>query len=142
MITLNLRGNRSGINGGQETGASAVVQALNDDTTIGHEYELGGPDVLTMEQIERRTLEAIGVRRWFVPFPLPLLRVVVALMELILPNPPVTRSLLELLQVSNVTSENSLSRFVRSPRRFTVEHIAPYMRQFEVADTIRQYLGR
>ncbi|MGW8249260.1 MAG: complex I NDUFA9 subunit family protein, partial [Anaerolineales bacterium] len=40
--------------------ATAVVKSLNDDSTHAQEYELGGPEVLTLEEIERRTLQAVG----------------------------------------------------------------------------------
>ncbi len=122
--------------------AASAVAALDDPTTIGQAFELGGPEVLTLEEIERRTLQALGARRWMIRFPMPLLRLIVALMERLLPNPPVTRSLLELLAVSNVTRSNALPRFVAQPTPFVPEVIAPYMRQFRVGDTLRQYFGR
>lgn len=122
--------------------ATAAVKALDDAQTIGQEYELGGPEVLTLEEIERRTLQAVGARRWMIRFPMPLLRLAVTLMEFALPAPPVTRSLLELLAVPNVTSNNQIYRFVAQPRPFAVEHIAPYMRQFKVGQTLRQFLGK
>lgn len=121
---------------------SAVVASLDDPAARGEEYELGGPEVLTLEQIERRTLEAIGARRFMIHFPLPLLRLAVRAMQALLPNPPVTTSLLELLAVSNVTTNNALPRFVAQPRPFTAQAAADYMRSFTVRDTLRQYLGR
>jgi NADH dehydrogenase len=122
--------------------ATSFAAALEDETTIGREFELGGPEILTLEEIERRTLRAVGARRWMIHFPMPLLRLAVALMELLLPNPPVTRSLLELLAVSNVTENNAIHRFVAQPRPFKEENIAPYMRGFRVRDTLASYLGR
>jgi uncharacterized protein YbjT (DUF2867 family) len=122
--------------------ATSVLKALDDPTTFHQEYELGGPEVLTLEQIERRTLKAIGARRWMIPFPLPLLRLIVALMEALLPAPPVTRSLLELLAVSNVTTKNEINRFVSAPRPFTPENTQEYMRTFKVSDTLKQFFGR
>ncbi len=92
--------------------------------------------------MERRILETTGARRLLIPFPMPLLRVAVRLMEALLPNPPVTSSLLELLGVSNVTTANALTRFVPRPRPFAPEYLAEYMRGFKVSDTLRQYLGR
>lgn len=121
--------------------ATAVAGALKDSGTIGGDYELGGPEVLTLEEIERRTLAALGARRLLVRFPLPALRLVVTLMEALLPAPPVTRSLLELLAVSNVTTANALHRFVSEPRPFTSENAAAYMRAFRVGETIRQFLS-
>jgi hypothetical protein len=63
-------------------------------------------------------------------------------MEKLLPNPPVTRSLLELLAVSNVPQQNAIQNFVSEPRPFTAEYVAPYMQHFTVKDTISQFLGK
>lgn len=122
--------------------AMCVVKAVDDPGMIGKEYELGGPEVLTLEEIERRTLKAVGARRLMLRFPMPLLRIVVTLMEGLLPAPPVTRSLLELLAVSNVTTENATHQFVSVPRPFTPENTAPYMQQFRVGQTLAQFLGK
>jgi NADH dehydrogenase len=122
--------------------ADCVVKALDNPNTVGKEYELGGPEVLTLEEIERRTLKAVGARRLMVRFPMPLLRMVVSLMEALLPAPPVTHSLLELLAVSNVTTANAILQFVPNPRPFTAENVAPYMQQFRMGQTLAQFLGR
>jgi NADH dehydrogenase len=122
---------------------TSVVKSLEmPEETIGHEYELGGPEILTLEEIERRTLQAIQVRRKFVHFPLGLLRGVVAIMEVVLPAPPVTRSLVELLQIKNVTSKNAIDQFVKDPLPFTPENTASYMRQFRVKKTIAEFMGK
>lgn len=122
--------------------ATCVAKSLEDPDTIGKEFELGGPEVLTLEEIERRTLKAINARRIMIGFPMPVLRVIVALMEGLLPNPPVTRSLLELLAVSNVPQDNAISRFVSEPRPFTPENAAAYMQDFTVGETLAKFLGR
>jgi NADH dehydrogenase len=122
--------------------ATAAVKSLDDPSTVGQEFELGGPEVLTIAEVERRTLQAIGARRLMIPLPLPILRIVVTLMQVIFPAPPVTTSLLDLLGADNTTKNNALGRFVAQPKPFTVENIAPYMRQFKVGDTLRQFFGQ
>jgi uncharacterized protein YbjT (DUF2867 family) len=122
--------------------AQAIASSIDDPKTIKKELELGGPEILTLEEIERRILEGVKARRLFIRFPLPLLRMIVALMETLLPSPPVTRNLLELLAVNNVTIQNALPNFVSNPRPFTPENIASYMLSFRVKDTLSQYLGR
>jgi hypothetical protein len=77
-----------------------------------------------------------------VRFPMPLLRVIVSLMEIMLPNPPVTRSLLELLAVKNVTENNAIYRFIDQPRPFTPENTADYMQTFSARETLAEYMGR
>lgn len=122
--------------------ARAMANSVDDPTTIGHEYELGGPEVLNLVEIERRTLEAMGRQRLLVPFPRPVLSFLVTLMEGVLPNPPVTRSLLELLSVDNVPARNEIRRFVAEPRPFIPENTAGYMRQFTLGQTLAQFFGR
>jgi uncharacterized protein YbjT (DUF2867 family) len=121
---------------------TCIVGALDDPGTIGLELELGGPEVLTLEEIERRTLDAIGARRLLVRVPIPVMRRVVALMEALLPSPPVTRSLLDLLAVDNVPSANAVDRFVPEPRPFTAEYARTYMRAFRIRDTLARFFGR
>lgn len=122
--------------------ATAVVKSLDDPSTVGQEFELGGPEVLTIAEIEQRTFAAIGARRLMIPVPLPLLRIPVMLMSLVFPAPPVTTSLLDLLKVDNTVKDNALYRFVAQPKPFTAENAAPYMRRFTVGDTLRQFFGR
>jgi uncharacterized protein YbjT (DUF2867 family) len=122
--------------------AEAIAKSIDDPKTIKREFELGGPEILTLEEIERRTLEAMNAKRWMIRFPLPLLRIIVGLMEGLLPSPPVTGSLLELLAVSNVVSKNALPKFVSNPQPFTPENIAPYMQTFRIKSTLAQYFRR
>ena len=120
---------------------TAAVKSLDDSSTIGQEYELAGDEVLTIAEIERRTFAAIGARRVMIPVPISLLRVPVAFMSL-MPAPPVTSSLLDLLKVDNTSKHNAIHRFVPRPRPFIAENIAPYMRHFTVSNTLRGFLGR
>ncbi|HLE29620.1 MAG TPA: complex I NDUFA9 subunit family protein, partial [Anaerolineales bacterium] len=62
---------------------TAVVKSLDDASTIGQAFDLGGPEVLTILDIERRTLKALGAGRVMIPFPIPLLRIPVMLMGLV-----------------------------------------------------------
>jgi NADH dehydrogenase len=119
---------------------TCLVRCLDDETTVGKAYELGGPEVLTLEEIERRTLAAAGARRMFVRVPLPVMRGVVTVMETLLPSPPVTRSLLDLLAVDNVARSNAIYQFVADPRPFTAAN-ASHVRQFRLGKTLGRLLG-
>ncbi len=121
--------------------AAAVVQAIDDQTTYQQEYELGGPEVLSLVEIEKRTLAALGAKRILVPFPRSILNLAVALMEAILPAPPVTGSLLELLAVNNVTTNNAIHQFVEAPKAFAPEN-TPYMKEFRLRETLAQFMGK
>ena len=119
--------------------ATSVRKAIDDPTTINQEYELGGPEILTLEEIERRTLEAVAARRKLIHVPRWGIEAIVALMEALLPNPPVTSSLLELLAVNNVTQDNAIHKFVENPRPFTAENAAGYMLEFSARETLSQF---
>jgi uncharacterized protein YbjT (DUF2867 family) len=105
--------------------AEAVVRSIADDTTIRQELGLGGPEPLTLGEIERRILRALDSRRLLFPAPAWLLRVPVFVMEKTLPGTPVTLSLLDLLAVPNVVENNALvDHFGMTPIPFQGEHIA------------------
>ncbi len=121
---------------------AAVARCLDDASTIGGEYALGGPEVLTYAQIVRRVLDALGARRLTINVPVSLLRPVVKLMEIALPNPPVTTSLLDLLKVDNAVADNALTEvFGITPRPFTPENLT-YMREFTARESLKRLLGR
>jgi len=108
--------------------SEAIVRSLDDDTTIGKELGLGGPEVLTLGEIERRVIKALGSRRILFPAPVWLLRGPVFLMERILPGSPVSTGLLDLLAVRNVVEDNALvNHFKMKPIPFAGEHIS-YLR--------------
>jgi NADH dehydrogenase len=120
----------------------AIARCLDDEHTIGQDLALGGPEVLTYEEIVRRVLHALGARRLTVRVPVPLLRPAVRLMQVALPNPPVTTSLLDLLKVDNTIAHNALTEvFGITPRPFTPENLH-YMRRFSAAGSLRRFLGR
>jgi NADH dehydrogenase len=120
----------------------AFAKTLDDPTTIGQEYELGGPEVLTYEEIVSRVLNALHTSRIRVKVPVAALRPVVAAMQAVLPNPPVTTALLDLLAVPNVVGDNALvGKFGITPRAFTPENL-DYMRDFSLRVTVRKFLGR
>lgn len=118
--------------------AEATVRCLDDDGTIGKEFLLGGPEVLTLKEIEQRIFKAMGTNRILVPGPAWLLRPAVFLMEKLLPGTPVSTTLLELLKVPNVVSDNALvSYFEMQPRAFAGENIA-YLKDVKAGEAIRK----
>ena len=120
----------------------AFVRSLDDRTTIGQEYELGGPEVLTYTEIVKRVLKALHTRRTLVKIPVPVLRPVVVAMQTLLPNPPVSTTLLDLLAVPNVVKDNALiSKFGLMPKPFTPANLA-YMRDFNTLTTLGKFFGR
>lgn len=120
--------------------AEAAVRSLGDDATLGKELGLGGPEVLTLADIERRIVGALHTRRIFFPAPTWLLRAPVLIMERTLPGSPVSNDLLDLLAVPNVVKDNALVRHFRiRPIPFQGQHIA-YLSDSTVAVAIRKLI--
>jgi uncharacterized protein YbjT (DUF2867 family) len=120
----------------------AFVRSIDDTSTYGQEYTLGGPEVLTYEEIVKRVLKALGTSRILVKVPVPILRPVVALMQAILPEPPATTTLLDLLAVKNTTPDNALlTKFGITPKALTPENMG-YMKRFTIGTSIGKFLGR
>lgn len=119
--------------------AEATVRSLDDDGTIGKEFEIGGPEVLTLGDIEKRIIDALGTNRIMIPAPVWLLRPAVFVMENTLPGSPVSSGLLELLAVPNTVPNNALVEyFDMEPIPFAGEHIT-YLNDTSAGQALRKF---
>jgi uncharacterized protein YbjT (DUF2867 family) len=119
--------------------AEAVRRSLDDDGTIGKAFDVGGPEVLTLGEIEKRVIETLGTSRLMVSVPVGLLRPVVSIMQAILPGSPVSTSLLDLLAVPNTVKHNGLTEYFQmTPIPFSGEHIA-YLRDNSAGQALNKF---
>lgn len=117
--------------------AHAVVRSLELDTTLMQILALGGPAILTLEQMARRILTAMHTRRAIVDLPMAIARPIVSVLQRVLPTPPVTTDLLDLLAIDNTVAQNALtSVFHISPTPFAPEELL-YLRRISVRDALR-----
>jgi NADH dehydrogenase len=122
--------------------AQTVAAALAERHTVRHAYALGGPAQLTLRQMVERILVAMDAKRLLVPLPTALLRPVIAILQRVLPNPPVTTELLDLLKIDNVVTGNALrDTFGITPTPFAPEELA-YLGQITARGALRSLLGR
>jgi uncharacterized protein YbjT (DUF2867 family) len=120
----------------------SFIKCLDNPATIGQEYEMGGPEVLTYEEIVSRVLQALGTKRRTFKVPVPLLRPAVMVMQAVLPASPVSTTLLDLLAVPNITKDNAAEKvFGFTPKAFTPENLA-YMKHFNTLTTLGKFMGR
>ena len=91
--------------------ARVVRLTLEKKETINQSYDLGGAVPLTLRQMTERILAAMGTQRRIVTVPVRALRPLLAVAQRMLPNPPVTASLLDLLSLDNTTPNNALTDF-------------------------------
>ena len=86
--------------------ADAVIEALQNPATDNQIYELGGPKTYSFKELMKMTCDAVGRKRALVSIPFGLMHVPASVMQL-LPNPPVTRDQLYLLEKDNVVSKKA-----------------------------------
>lgn len=116
-----------------------IARSLDDDGTIEQEFRLGGPEVLTLGEIEKRVLAAMNASRVLINAPVGLLRPAVWVMEKALPGTPVNLTLLELLKEPNVVPDNALiSYFDLQPRPFAGDNIA-YLKDATAGAALRRF---
>jgi NADH dehydrogenase len=87
--------------------ATCILAALKGDKT-GQTCEIGGPEHLTYEQIMDVVRAVMGKKRLKIHVPVVLMRPVVALMEKILGNSPVTSVELRALEMDNIGALDSV----------------------------------
>lgn len=98
--------------------ASAFVAALENEETIGETYSLGGPEILTWNDMLRRICAATGRKKWILPMPTYLMRIGAALFDW-LPFFPVTRGQLTMLEEGNTADPQVLMELIgRDLKRF------------------------
>lgn len=103
--------------------ASAFLAALDNDQTIGGTYSLGGPEVLTWNEMLRRIAAAVGRRKLILPMPTSIMRIAATLFDR-LPFFPVTRDQLTMLEEGNTANPDVLKELIgREPQGFTVESL-------------------
>jgi uncharacterized protein YbjT (DUF2867 family) len=81
--------------------ARVVVRSIEDDSTQGQAYDLGGPRYWTYREIVEEVLRGMGARRVLVPMPVALIRLVAATAELLRIPFPVATDQLRQLRLDN-----------------------------------------
>jgi len=103
--------------------ADAFVRSLDDESTIGRCYELGGPEVLSWIEMLRRTAAAVDKQKIILPMPIGFMKVGAALFDW-LPFFPVTRDQLTMLAQGNVAEPVELKALIgRNPVGFTAANL-------------------
>lgn len=121
--------------------ATIIGQVLTDSRTIRQTFEIGGPEHLTYETMVKQILFALQRQRLLIQVPIPLMRPVIKIMEVVLPKPPATTSLLDLLNVDNTTTLDAVERnFGFKPRRFA--EVISYLNRYPFGQALREAFRR
>jgi NADH dehydrogenase len=122
--------------------ARVVRLCLEKKETVGQIYDLGGSIPLTLRQMTERILAAMGTDRKLVSVPVKILRPLVAFAQRLLPNPPVTAELLDLLALDNAIAKNALTEtFKIVPIPFAADELQ-YLRRITARSALRSLFNR
>ena len=122
--------------------ARVVRLCLEKKESVGQVYELGGAVPLTLREMTERILIAMGTGRMLIPVSVKVLRPIVALAQRVLPNPPVTSSLLDLLALDNTVAKNALTEnFKIVPVPFAGDELQ-YLRRITARSALRSLFER
>ena len=122
--------------------ARVVRLSLEKKEAVHQAFDLGGKVPLTLREMTERILTAMGTRRKLVPVSLKVLRPIVALAQRVLPNPPVTSSLLDLLALDNTVANNALTDYFKvTPTPFAADELQ-YLRRITARNALRSLFNR
>jgi NADH dehydrogenase len=103
--------------------AQAFCKALEDHSTIGKTFVLGGPETLSWTEMLQRIARRVGRDKWILPMPIGLMKVAAAALDW-LPFFPVTRDQLTMLASGNTAEPKQLESLIgRKPRSFDAENL-------------------
>lgn len=90
---------------------TCLVKMVREPQTYdGKSLEVGGPEIYTYAQILDMLMGVLGKHKLKVPGPMPLAALGAAMLEAVLPRPPITRAALGLFTFDNVTALDSVQR--------------------------------
>ena len=114
-----------------------IAQAIGDDSTHRQIFPLGGSAELTLRQIAERILVAMNARRVVIGVPTAVIRPLVAALWHLVPKPPVTTELLDILALNNTVPDNTLmSVFGITPTPFAPEELL-YLRHISFGEALQ-----
>jgi uncharacterized protein YbjT (DUF2867 family) len=122
--------------------AKAVRVSLEKQATRRGTYSIGGPAPLSLREMTERIFAAMGVSRRIVSIPVSALRPLVGMMAKVIPNPPVTPSLLGLLSLDNTVPQNALSKvFGVTPTPFAPDELQ-YLKRITASSALSALFER
>ena len=88
----------------REDAARCIVDTIGKPELLGHIVELGGPEVVTYENIFDWFLKARNIKKAKLKLPVPLLVPAAVAMETLSTNPPITPDEVNMIQVDNLAA--------------------------------------
>ena len=97
--------------------ARCIVTAIQRDDLKNQTLEIGGPEILTFDDIADTIARTYSLRRFKLHIPIRIMRLLVWALQRLLPNPPLTLHQLDMLTLDNVTELDGVEgKFGFTPR--------------------------
>ncbi len=93
---------------------TALIWLLEEPSSLFQRFEVAGPEQISLAECVELILTRAGIHRLLVPIGAPYLRMGVALMERLLPHPPLTTFSLDYVAANRTTDLDSLAEGHRS----------------------------
>jgi NADH dehydrogenase len=90
--------------------AQCLIQQIRNASRNGKTYVVGGPEQFTYAEILDMLANSLGKQRLKAPLPMPLAYLGAAMMQMVLPKPPVTTAALTLFTFEQTTDLNAVER--------------------------------
>ena len=120
--------------------ARCIAMSVGNSMVKGRTINLGGPDRLSYNALVDEVARAMGKRRRRIHLPTPLVLPAAAVMEKILPRPPVTVGQIKMLGIRNMAQGRELEQafgFTPRPVRGNID----YINAITYGDALRMSLG-
>lgn len=105
--------------------ACAIIKAVADPATIGHAYELAGPQEMSLAELAHLAGRIAGHERPVLPLPAALARIEAFIMETLPGEPLLSRDNLASMQVANVATPGRPGLAELGIRPQSIEAVAP-----------------
>ncbi len=90
--------------------AQCLIKQIGEESRNSKTYVVGGPEQFTYAEILDMLANALGKKRLKAPMPMPLANLGAAMMQAVLPRPPITRAALALFTFEQTTDLNAVER--------------------------------
>lgn len=120
--------------------ARCIVTAIQRDDLRNQTLEIGGPEILSFDDITDAIVRTYSLRRFKLHIPIRIMRPLLWALQRLLPNPPLTLHQLDMLTLDNVAELGSVEgTFGFTPR--SLSNNIGYIEQISRFDGFRITLG-
>ena len=105
-----------------------INAALGKPETAGKLFEIGGPAVLTMDEVVKTALNASGKKRFLLHQPVPLMKLIAGIVQFA-PGRPLTPDAIDFITMDGVVDNTELQKAFGLPLTPLADGVATYLKK-------------